>query len=90
LAINSLVKNSFKKTKIGKVVSDKMDKTVVVTIGYFKKHKLYKKTLRRTTRLKVHDEENKCSIGDKVEVMEVRPISKEKRWCLVNVLEKAK
>jgi small subunit ribosomal protein S17 len=84
------IKRNARKLKIGKVVSDKMNKTAVVAVGYFVKHRLYKKTLRRTTRLKVHDEKNECSVGDRVKVMETRPLSKEKRWRLVEVMEKAK
>ena len=72
------------------VVSDKMDKTVVVAIIDNVKHPLYKKIVKRTVRLKAHDENNECRIGDRVEVMETRPLSKDKRWRVVNILEKAK
>lgn len=81
---------SMRKTQIGKVVSDKMDKTVVVAIQENVKHKLYSKIIKRTKRLKAHDEKNNCHIGDKVKIMETRPISKEKRWRIVEILEKAK
>lgn len=81
---------NLRKTRVGKVVSDKMDKTVVVAIEDNIKHPLYKKIIKRTVKLKVHDENNECGIGDKVEVMETRPLSKDKRWRLVEILEKAK
>lgn len=79
-----------RKVKIGTVVSDKMDKTVVVAIETFVTHPLYKKQLKRTTRLKAHDKNNECGLGDKVEIMETRPLSKDKRWRLVSIIEKAK
>lgn len=79
-----------RKVEIGTVVSDKMDKTVVVMIKYNKKHSLYKKIIRRTAKLKAHDEKNECAIGDKVQVMETRPLSREKRWRLTKIIEKAK
>lgn len=78
-----------RKTRIGTVVSDKMDKTVVIAIAYNVKHPLYGKIIKRTFKLKVHDEDNSCGIGDKVKVMETRPLSKQKRWRLVEILEKA-
>ena len=81
---------SFRKTRIGQVVSDKMDKTIVVAIEDSVQHPLYKKTLKRTLKLKAHDENNECGIGDTVEVMETRPLSKDKRWRLVRIIEKAK
>ena len=81
---------NYRKVRVGEVVSDKMDKTVVVAIKENVKHKLYDKVIKRTYKLKAHDEENVCGIGDKVKVMETRPLSKDKRWRLVNVLEKAK
>ena len=81
---------AFRKTRIGQVVSDKMDKTIVVAIEDSVQHPLYKKILKRTYKLKAHDEENACVIGDTVEVMETRPLSKEKRWRLVRIIEKAK
>lgn len=79
-----------RKTEIGKVVSDKMDKTIVVAIENSVKHPLYKKIIKRTVKLKAHDENNECTIGDRVRVMETRPLSKEKRWRLVEIIEKAK
>ena len=81
---------AFRKTMIGQVVSDKMDKTVVVAVKDSYQHPLYKKTMKRTYKLKAHDENNECGIGDTVEVMETRPLSKDKRWRLVNIIEKAK
>ena len=74
----------------GVVVSDKMDKTIVVAIKDNVRHPLYKKIIKRTIKLKAHDENNSCGIGDKVEIMETRPLSKDKRWRLVNIIEKAK
>jgi len=79
-----------RKTRIGKVVSDKMDKTIVVAIEGRVSHPLYKKIVKRTYKLKAHDENNECSIGDKVKVMETRPLSRDKRWRLVEIVEKAK
>ena len=79
-----------RKVRVGKVVSDKMDKTVVVTVEDHVAHKTYKKIIGRTYRLKAHDENNECGIGDTVEVMETRPLSKDKRWRLVRIIEKAK
>ena len=81
---------AFRKTRIGQVVSDKMDKTIVVAIEDSVRHPLYKKTMKRTYKLKAHDENNECGIGDTVEVMETRPLSKDKRWRLVSIIEKAK
>ncbi len=81
---------AFRKTRVGKVVSDKMDKTIVVAIEDRVKHPLYKKIVKSTYKLKAHDENNECGIGDKVQVMETRPLSKDKRWRLVKVIEKAK
>lgn len=83
-------KRSLRKTRVGVVVSDKMDKTVVVAVETFVQHPLYKKTLKRTTKFKAHDEENNCKVGDKVLIMETRPLSKEKRWRVVEILERAK
>ena len=79
-----------RKTRIGVVVSDKMDKTIVVAIRTRVKHPLYGKIMNRTTKLKAHDENNECGIGDTVRVMETRPLSKEKHWRLVEIIEKAK
>jgi len=84
-----LVERALRKTRVGKVVSNKMDKTIVVAIETSVKHPLYGKIVKRTTKLKAHDEENKCQIGDKVKVMETRPLSREKRWRLVEIVEKA-
>ena len=81
---------NLRKTRVGKVVSDKMDKTVVVAIVDNVKHPLYKKIIKRTYKLKAHDEENVCGVGDKVKVMETRPLSRDKRWRLIEVVEKAK
>ena len=79
-----------RKTRVGKVVSDKMDKTIVVAVVDNVKHPLYGKIIKRTYKLKAHDEENTCKIGDRVRVMETRPLSKDKRWRLVEVIERAK
>ena len=81
---------TFRKTRVGKVVSDKMDKTIVVAIADSVQHPLYKKIVKRTYKLKAHDENNECRVGDTVEVMETRPLSKDKRWRLVEIIEKAK
>ncbi len=80
---------NLRKTRVGKVVSDKMDKTIVVAIETSVKHPLYKKIVKRTYKLKAHDEKNECKTGDKVKVMETRPLSKDKRWRLVEIVEKA-
>jgi small subunit ribosomal protein S17 len=79
-----------RKARQGRVVSDKMDKTVVVAIETRVRHSLYGKIIRRTTKFKAHDENNECGVGDVVEIMETRPFSKEKRWRVVQVIEKAK
>ena len=84
------MERNLRKTRVGKVVSDKMDKTIVVAIEDHVKHPLYKKIVKRTYKLKAHDEQNQCSIGDTVKVMETRPLSKDKRWRLVEIIEKAK
>jgi small subunit ribosomal protein S17 len=81
---------NLRKTRIGTVTSDKMDKTIVVAVIEHVKHPLYKKIIKRTYKLKAHDEENICGIGDKVKVMETRPLSRDKRWRLVEIIEKAK
>ncbi|MDR0196999.1 MAG: 30S ribosomal protein S17 [Oscillospiraceae bacterium] len=81
---------NLRKTRVGKVVSNKMDKTVVVAIQDNVRHPLYKKIVKRTIKFKAHDEGNTCNVGDKVEIMETRPLSKEKRWRLVKVIERAK
>ena len=84
------VRTSSRKTRVGKVVSDKMDKTVVVAVEDRVAHPLYKKIVKSTYKLKAHDENNECRVGDRVRVMETRPLSKDKRWRLVEIVEKAK
>ena len=79
-----------RKTRVGIVVSDKMDKTITVSVEDFVRHSLYGKAVKRTTKFKAHDEENVCQIGDKVRIMETRPLSKDKRWRMVDIVEKAK
>ena len=81
---------NLRKTRTGKVVSDKMDKTIVVAVENHVKHPLYKKIVKKTYKLKAHDENKECRIGDTVKVMETRPLSKDKRWRLVEIMEKAK
>ena len=81
-----MTERAFRKTRIGQVVSDKMDKTIVVAIEDSVRHPLYKKTMKRTYKLKAHDENNECGIGDTVEVMETRPLSKDKRWRLIRII----
>lgn len=81
---------NLRKTRVGKVVSDKMDKTVVVAIEDNVRHPLYKKIVKRTVKFKAHDEQNVCGVGDKVMIMETRPLSKDKRWRVVEIVEKAK
>ena len=83
-------RTSSRKTRVGKVVSDKMNKTIVVAVEDRVQHPLYKKIIKRTYKLKAHDENNDCSIGDRVRVMETRPLSKDKCWRLVEIIEKAK
>ena len=85
-----VVERNLRKTRTGKVVSDKMDKTIVVAVEDNVKHPLYNKIVKRTYKLKAHDEENQCGIGDTVKVMETRPLSKDKRWRLVEIIEKAR
>jgi small subunit ribosomal protein S17 len=85
----TFVERAQRKTRVGKVVSDKMDKTIVVAVETFVKHPLYSKRVKRTTKFKAHDELNQCNTGDVVKIMETRPLSKDKRWRLVEVLEKA-
>jgi small subunit ribosomal protein S17 len=84
------VERNLRKTRTGKVVSNKMDKTIVVTVEEHVKHPLYNKIMKRSSKLKAHDENNACNIGDTVKVMETRPLSKDKRWRLVEIIEKAK
>ena len=81
---------NLRKTRVGLVTSDKMDKTIVVSVTEHVKHPLYKKIVKRTYKLKAHDENNECGNGDTVKVMETRPLSKDKRWRLVEIVEKAK
>jgi small subunit ribosomal protein S17 len=85
-----MAERNLRKTRVGMVVSDKMDKTVVVSIADNVRHPLYKKIVKRTVKLKAHDENNSCGIGDRVLVMETRPLSKDKRWRVVEIIEKAK
>lgn len=84
-----MVERSARKTRIGKVVSDKMDKTVVVAVENFVSHKLYQKAMKNTKKYKAHDENNECNIGDKVKIMETRPLSKDKNWRVIEILEKS-
>ena len=84
------MERNLRKTRTGKVISDKMDKTIVVAVENNVKHPLYKKIIKRTYKLKAHDEKNECKTGDRVRVMETRPLSRDKRWRLVNIIEKAK
>ena len=84
------MERNLRKTRVGKVVSNKMDKTIVVAVQDNVKHPIYGKIIKRTLKLHAHDEENTCNIGDKVEVMETRPLSKTKRWRLVEIIERAK
>ncbi len=84
------MERNLRKTRTGKVVSNKMDKTIVVAIENHVKHPLYKKIVKDTYKLKAHDEKNECNIGDTVKVMETRPLSKDKRWRLVEIVERAK
>lgn len=88
--MSEIVERNLRKTRVGKVVSDKMDKTIVVAIEDNVKHPVYGKVIKRTVRFKAHDENNECGIGDKVMIMETRPLSKDKRWRLVEIIEKAK
>ena len=84
------MERNYRKTRTGNVISDKMDKTIVVAIEYRVKHPLYGKIVKKTLKLKAHDENNACTIGDKVKIMETRPLSKDKRWRLVEITEKAR
>ena len=84
------MERNLRKTRIGKVVSDKMDKTITVAIKDNVKHPLYGKIVKKTVKFKAHDEKNECNIGDTVKIMETRPLSKDKRWRLVQIIEKAK
>ena len=84
------MERNLRKTRIGKVTSDKMDKTITVAIEEHVKHPLYGKIVKKTVKFKAHDEKNECGIGDTVKIMETRPLSKDKRWRLVEIIEKAK
>ena len=84
------MERNLRKTRVGKVVSDKMDKTIVVAVENHVQHPLYGKMVKKTYKLKAHDENNECGIGDTVKVMETRPLSKDKRWRLVSIIEKAR
>ena len=83
------MERNLRKTRTGKVVSNKMDKTIVVQTETLKTHPIYKKRFKKSTNFKAHDENNECGIGDRVKVMETRPLSKDKRWRLVEIIEKA-
>ena len=84
------MERNLRKTRVGVVVSDKMDKTIVVAVKDSVQHPLYKKIMKRTVKFKAHDEKNECGVGDRVEIMETRPISADKRWRLVQIIEKVK
>ncbi len=84
------MERNLRKTRVGVVVSDKMDKPIVVAVKDSVQHPLYKKIMKRTVKFKAHDEKNECGVGDRVEIMETRPISADKRWRLVQIIEKAK
>ena len=84
------MERNLRKTRVGVVVSAKMDKTIVVAVKDSVQHPLYKKIMKRTVKFKAHDEKNECGVGDRVEIMETRPISADKRWRLVQIIEKAK
>ena len=84
------MERNLRKTRVGVVVSDKMDKTIVVAVKDSVQHPRYKKIMKRTVKFKAHDEKNECGVGDRVEIMETRPISADKRWRLVQIIEKAK
>lgn len=85
-----MVERAKRKTRVGRVVSDKMDKTVVVSVETFTRNKLYSRVVRRTKKVKAHDEQNQCQIGDKVKIMETRPFSKEKRWRVMEIVEQSR
>ena len=90
MVLNPSVQRNLRKSRVGIVVSDKMQKTIVVKVEEMIKHKLYKKYISRRSNFKAHDENNECKIGDKVEIMETRPLSKDKCWRLVKILERCK
>jgi small subunit ribosomal protein S17 len=87
---NATTERGQRKVRLGTVISDKMNQTIIVQVGTSKAHRLYRKTVRQRTRFKVHDEKNECGVGDLVRITETRPISKEKRWRLLEIVEKAK
>ena len=88
--MSEAIERNLRKTRVGKVVSDKMDKTIVVAIEDNVKHPKYGKVIKNTVKFKAHDENNECGVGDTVKIMETRPLSKDKRWRLVEIIEKAK
>ena len=90
MVLNPSIQRNLRKSRVGVVVSDKMQKTIVVKVEEMIKHKLYKKYISRRSKFKAHDENNECKIGDKVEIMETRPLSKDKCWRLVKILERCK
>jgi len=85
-----MAQRNLRKTRVGRVVSDKMNKTVVVAVETLVRHPFYQRTVRRTRKFKAHDEQNNCRIGDRVRIMETRPLSKDKRWRVVEILERSK
>ena len=85
-----MTERGMRKTRVGTVISDRMDKTIVVRVQTLKQHPRYKKTMRQSSRFKVHDEQNQCGIGDRVRIVETRPLSHDKRWRLLEIVEKAK
>jgi|WetSurMetagenome_2_1015567.scaffolds.fasta_scaffold01999_13 small subunit ribosomal protein S17 len=89
-AVQNVIRKNSRKTKIGKVISSKMDKSITVAVEKKMKHPLYKKFFKKTTKFMAHDEKNECGFGDKVKIMECRPLSRNKRWRLVEIVEKAK
>ncbi|MBX5492470.1 MAG: 30S ribosomal protein S17 [Chloroflexi bacterium] len=89
MAVETPQRGSMRKTKVGTVVSDKMDKTVVVAVDHFRRHPLYGRQIRRTRRFKAHDPDNACRVGDQVEIMESRPLSKDKHWVVTQILRRA-
>jgi small subunit ribosomal protein S17 len=90
VAENTAIERGQRKVRLGTVVADKMNKTVIVQVGTSKAHRLYRKTVQQRTKFKVHDEKDECGVGDLVRIMETRPISKEKRWRVIEIVEKAK
>lgn len=86
----NIVERGSRKVRVGRIISDKMDKTVVVAVEEFVRHSLYGKAVKRTKKFKAHDQNNECGIGDKVRIMETRPLSKDKRWRVAEIIERAK